>query len=380
MTLLTYYDAVEHLITSSFGGPQDAEQTDIRTAVQRAYTEISTIRDWNYYQTHGRIRFSTLWHGTVTYSSSTRQFTLVTGDAFPTNAVLCRMRIDNTVVKIAQRVSDTVLLCDPVLTPPVDITLPTTALLYQDTFPLPSDFRTLDSPIDHVAWTRFIYVSADQAMKLENANNLAGPPHAWTVIKDPASPGWAIKVIGYPVENSNLDFTYRRTPRRLRISGHEASSRQGTVTVNGTAVTGTGTAFTSGMVGSVMRFGTSTDSPGGDGSMKPYQSEAVIASVQSATSCTLATSVTATGALYLVSDIVEMSPGMFNGFLSCAAYWLARTRNTKPDNAFAMYQRDLRLAMEGDQLTPFQQPQRVIFDAMAWRTPLQADNFDAGNP
>jgi hypothetical protein len=36
--------------------------------------------------------------------------------------------------------------------------------------------------------------------------------------------------------------------------------------------------------------------------------------------------------------------------------------------------------MESDALTPFQQPQRVIFDAMAWRTPLQADNFDGGNP
>jgi hypothetical protein len=94
----------------------------------------------------------------------------------------------------------------------------------------------------------------------------------------------------------------------------------------------------------------------------------------------LATSLTATGAKYLVTDIVDMSPGMNNGFLSCAAYWLARTRNTKPDNAFAMYQRDLRLAMESDALTPFQQPQRVIFDAMAWRTPLQADNFDGGNP
>lgn len=378
--MLTYYDAVEHLITSSFGGPQDAEQTDIRTSVQRAYSEISTIRDWNYYQTHGRIRFGINWLGTVTYAASTRYFDLASGDAFPTNAALCRMRLDNTVTKIATRVSNTRLMCDSILTPTGDLVNPTAATLYQDTFPLPSDFRTLDSPIDHVAWTRFIYVSADQAMKLENANNLAGPPHAWTVIKDPQGTGWAIKVVGYPVANSNLDFTYRRLPRRLRISGHEASSRQGTVTISGTTVTGTGTAFTSSMVGSVLRVGTASDTPGSDGSLQPYQGEAVIASVASATSCTLATSLAATGAKYIVTDIVDMSPGMNNGFLSCAAYWLARTRNTKPDNAFAMYQRDLRLAMESDALTPFQQPQRVIFDAMAWRTPLQADNFDGGTP
>lgn len=378
--MLTYYDAVEHLITSSFGGPQDAEQTDIRTSIQRAYSELSTIRDWNYYQTHGRIRFSINWYGSVTYSQDTRFFDLASGDAFPVNATLCRMRVHNTVAKIATRVNNTRLLCDPVLTPSSDFVNATAATLYQDTFPLPSDFRSLDSPIDHVAWTRFIYVSADQAMKLENANNLAGPPHAWTVLKDPNGTGWAIKVVGYPVANSNLDFTYRRLPRRLRISGHEASSRQGTVTISGTAVNGTGTAFTSSMVGSVLRVGTSTDTPGAEGSLTPYQGEAVITAVASATSCTLATSLTATGAKYLVTDIVDMSPGMTNGFLSCASYWLARTRGTKPDNAFAMYQRDLRLAMESDVLTPFQQPQRVIFDAMAWRTPLQADNFDGGNP
>jgi hypothetical protein len=378
--MLTYYDAVEHLITSSFGGPQDSEQTDIRTAIQRAYSELSTIRDWNYYQTHGRIRFSINWNGTVTYSQDTKFFDLASGDAFPNNSVLCRMRVNNTVAKIATRVSNTRLLCDPILTPSSDFVSPTAATLYQDTFPLPSDFRSLDSPIDHVAWTRFIYVSADQAMKLENANNLAGPPHAWTVIKDPQGTGWAIKVIGYPVANSNLDFTYRRLPRRLRISGHEASSRQGTVTISDTTVTGTGTAFTSAMVGSVLRIGTATDSPGSDGSLQPYQGEAVITAVASATSCTIATSLSATGVKYIVSDIVDMAPGMFNGLLSCATYWLARIRGSKPDNEFAMYQRDLRLAMESDALTPFQQPQRVIFDAMAWRTPLQADNFDGGGP
>lgn len=378
--MLTYYDAVEHLITSSYGGPQDAEQTDIRTAIQRAYTEVSCMRDWAYYQTHGRIRFAQNWLGSVTYSQATRFFDLASGDAFPNNAALCRIRLNNTVAKIASRVNNTRLLCDTVLTPSQDYMTATAATLYQDTFPLPSDFRSLDSPIDHVAWTRFIYVSADQAMKLENANNLAGPPHAWTVIKDPNGTGWAIKVVGYPVANSNLDFTYRRLPRSLRISGHEAASRQGTVTISGTSVTGSGTAFTSAMVGSVLRVGTSADSPGSDSSLTPYQGEAVIASVASSASCTLATSLSASGAKYLVTDIVDMSTGMNNAFLACAAYWLSRIRGTKPDNAFAMYQRDLRLAMEGEALTPLQQPQRVIYDTMAWRTPLQSDNFDGGRP
>lgn len=378
--MLTYYDAVEHLITSSSGGPQDAEQSDIRTACQRAYTEVSCMRDWNYYQTHGRLKFAENWTGTVTYSQATRFFDLVSGDAFPSNAASCRLRINNTVAKIASRVSNTRLLCDPILTPSEDFLTGTAATLYQDTFPLPSDFRSLDSPIDHVAWARFVYVSADQAMKLENANNLAGPPHAWTVIKDPNGPGWAIKVIGYPVANSNLDFTYRRLPRPMRLSGHEASSRQGTIAASGTSVTGTGTAFTNSMVGSVLRVGTPTDSPGSDGSIRPYQAEAVITAVSSATACTVASSLTASGAKYLVTDPVDMSSSMHNALLSCAEYWLSRVRGSKPENAFAMYQRDLRLAMEGEALTPFQPRERVVWDTASWRTPLQSDNYDGGRP
>ena len=380
MTLLTYYDAVEHLITSSAGGPQDAEQSDIRTAVQRAYSELSTMRDWNYYQAHGRVQFAAHWVGSITYDRNTRIINRETGDAFPANAALCRMRVNSTVIKIASRISDTQLLCDATLSPANDIIYASTASLYQDTFPLPTDFRNADSPIDQFAWTQFTYVTADQAMKLENANDLAGPPHAWGIIKDPRGPGWAIRVIGYPVESANLDFSYRRLPRRMRLSGHEPSARQGTISISGTAVTGTGTAFTAGMVGSVLRVGTASESPGGLESMRPYQDEAVITAVASATACTISTSITASAVLYVVTDIVDMPTGMHNGFLSCATYWLARTRGTKPDNAFAMYQRDLRLSMEADQLTPFVPRQTIVWDTVSWRTPLQADDYDGGAP
>ncbi len=34
MAYQTYFDLVESLIVSSFGGPQDAEQRDIRSAMQ----------------------------------------------------------------------------------------------------------------------------------------------------------------------------------------------------------------------------------------------------------------------------------------------------------------------------------------------------------
>jgi hypothetical protein len=107
---------------------------------------------------------------------------------------------------------------------------------------------------------------------------------------------------------------------------------------------------------------------------------AVITAVASATACTINTSLTASAVLYVVTDIVDMPTGMHNGFLSCATYWLARTRGTKPDNAFAMYQRDLRLSMEADQMTPFVPRETIVWDTVSWRTPLQADDYDGGAP
>ena len=113
--MLTYQDCVEHLITSSFGGPQDAEQRDIRTAVQRAYQEVAWIRDWEFYHTHGRIIFNDDWIGSITYSSATRTLTKVTGDAFPLDATRFHLRIGDIVCRIQSRTSDTVLVLDSTL-------------------------------------------------------------------------------------------------------------------------------------------------------------------------------------------------------------------------------------------------------------------------
>jgi hypothetical protein len=64
---------------------------------------------------------------------------------------------------------------------------------------------------------------------------------------------------------------------------------------------------------------------------------------------------------------------MHNVMFSCAEYWLARLRNEKPDNAFAMYQRDLRLALEQEALAPLSGRSKEIYSDRGWRSPLQPD-------
>lgn len=379
--MLTYQDLVDHLITASFGGPQDAEQKDIRSAVQRAVQEVAYIRDWRWYHTHGRIIFNDTWEGNVTYALSSGTFTRSSGDSFPSWAGSGRMRVDEVVSRIASMTNSNTLVADSTIRHPEDIVSPVPATLYRSYYPLPDDFRNLDSPIDQNFWTHFVFVEPDLAMKMELSRDRQGPPHAWTVRRDPQTNKWAIQVIGYPVEVETLDFTYRRAPTTPRLSGYEATSRQGTVSFSGTSISGTGTAFSSSMVGSVIRLGTASDYPEPNSSMTPYVHESRITAV-SGSSLTMELPYTGgSGAVkYVITDPVDCSPGMENCMYSAAEYWLARIRKNKADDAFALYQRDLRLAFESDQVAPMSGTQRVIWDTTGWRTPLQADNFDGGTP
>jgi hypothetical protein len=376
--MLTYFDAVEHLIVASFGGPQDAEQRDIRSAIQRAYNEVCWLKDWQFTQTHGRIVFAPHWSGTVTYDATTRTVTRVSGDAFPSDAIARELRVNNVIAKVVTRVDNNTLVLDETLCLPKDYPDATQAMLYRTVYPMPDDFRNIDPPVNEVRYTSLMYVSPDAAMKMERAQILQGPPSYWTISPDPSPSGYAIRIIGYPVTVASLDFTYRRACRTLRLSGHEAASRQGTISAAGTAVTGSGTAFNASMVGSVLRVG-GADYPQSLSGIAPYMAESKITAVASATSLTVADAVSASGAKYLITDPVDAPPGMHNVILSAAEYWLSRTRGANPDKVFQMYQRDLRLAMENDAMARQQWDSRTVWDPLGWRTPLMADNFDGGN-
>ena len=369
---LTMFDLVESLIVSSYGGPQDAEQRDIRTAIHRAYDELTTIRDWSYYHVHGRIILQTP-YSTGTVSSSGTTVTL-TGGTWPAWAASgAYLRVGEEICRVATRTSNGVIVLDSTLTLKADVTSqPYT--LYRTVYPLPADFRNLDEPSDEYNWWSGLYVTPDQAMKIERISNSSGEPYHWTVIKDPDSTGWAIKVIGYPTRQETLDFTYRRTARPIRYSGHEAALRQGTISRSTTAVTGSGTAFAAAMVGSILRVGDTANVPGPIESLTPWVSEGKITAVGGATSLTTADSGTiAATTKYLITDPIDIAPHMHAAMDSACDYWLARIRGTGEDKAFQLYQRDLRLAMEQDQLAPLSGRSREVWHDGGWRSPLQAD-------
>lgn len=377
MPYLTMFDVVEHLITSSFGGPQDAEQRDIRTAVHRAYDELTQIRDWSYYHVHSRIVTAPS-YTTGTVQMDDEVTVELTGGSFATagltaaNAKYWTIRIGDRSLPVLSLSSSTIL---ETALPNVSSVAPgATYALYRTTYPLPSDFRNMDEPSDEFNWWAGLYVTPDEAMKLERVSNSSGEPYHWTVIKDPTGTGWAIKLIGYPTKQETIDFTYRRSARLLRYSGHESGSRAGTIARTGTAVTGTSTAFTGGMIGSVLRVGDTTNIPGPLTSITPWVSESLISAHSSATSIsTEASGTISSSTKYLVTDPIDVAAHMQNAMYSAAEYWLARIRNQNADKAFGVYQRDLRLAMEMDQLAPLSGRSQQIWHDGGWKSPLKAD-------
>ena len=373
MAYLTYFDLVESLIVSSYGGPQDAEQRDIRTAIHRAYDELTTIRDWAYYHVHGRIILQAP-YGTGTVTSSGVTVTL-TGGTWPTWAATgAYLKVGEEICRVATRTSNTVIALDPTLSLKANVTAqPYT--LYRTVYALPSDFRNLDEPSDEYNWWSGLYVTPDQAMKLERVSNSSGEPYHWTVIKDPDSTGWAIKIIGYPTKQETLDFTYRRGARPIRWSGHEQDARAGTIaaTLDG-YISGNATSFSSSMIGAILRVGTTANSPGPIESLTPYISEARITARADSTTLLVSPALDAiANTKYLITDPIDLAPHMHAAMDSACDYWLSRIRGTGEDKAFQMYQRDLRLAMEQDQLAPISGRSRNVWHDGGWRSPLEGD-------
>lgn len=381
MAYLTYFDVVEHLIASSFGGPQDAEQRDIRTAVHRCYAEIGNIRDWSWQHAHGRIFTAAPATATVSSLSGTT-LQLSSGVAQGYSHVRIGDRVAE-VVSISTIGGTTITLSSSVNFPSGTVVNGDTATFYKTLYDLPTDFRNLDEPSDEFNWWSGAYVTPDEAMKMERVNFQTGTPLHWTVIKSPNSSKYVLKLVGYPTSVETIDFTYRREPRPLRWSGHEPAARAGTVSTLGGAfldVTGVSTEFSSSMVGAILRIGDSTNTPNTLTSFTPYEEEITIASVSSPTAMKYTGNESNTSNVkYLITDPIDLPEHMHNVMLSGSEYWLARIRSSNVEEKYQLYQRDLRLAMEADQLAPLSGRSKRIWNDGGWRSPLLADNFDFSN-
>lgn len=358
---LTYWDAVEHLRTFIGGNAAASAQRDLKRAVHSALRILAQERKWTYlyeqYQLNLNGAYST---GTIAFDytggSNELQVTLSDG-TWPSWAARGRLWISNVAYKVDRRVSDTVLTLDSNISPTADVASGTEYTLVQTAYPLPADFKSIDTALPENGWFHTGYITPGEWLARERYSLTTGTPTKWTIMGDAKyAHTLAIHVDPAPDSDQTLVFIYQRRARELIYSGHAARENQGTVTVDGSptstsTVTGDGTAFESGMVGAAIRLSSTAKPPTDNLGDNPFVLDTVIKSVTDSDTLlvedTIEADYSAVG--YVITDLIDIDPSMEEAFLRCAEWQLSVIRREKNiAEKRALYMDALQAAFEAD--------------------------------
>jgi hypothetical protein len=348
----TAQDVIDYLLTTTGGGAQDGEHRAIRAAVVHGVREVFQTRDW-------------LWH------TKTGTFTTVQAK---TTATLTK---DSSVITVAD---PSIFIAGRIvapsssqyfsLTPRVvsvsgtSVTLDRAAvssatnviMLVQTFYDLPANVKDIDALMTETVGTLHFYVTPQEWQQLQVNTRGAGEPYYYTIMRSDVNPDrYQVRFVGVPTDGTVVFYTFRYIPDAIRLMGFEASCRTGTVTAasNSTTVTLSGSTFPTDMSNTAIRFGTATNDADSLGSLTPYVYERRVISRDSDTTVTVDSSLSAmTGVKYAVSNIIDASPQMWTAILSAAEMWYARVAGRPAKDSVAVFNRDLRLAMENDVIAP----------------------------
>jgi len=274
-------------------------------AIAAAYRTIGSRLSWAYL--HRRTQINTVAPqstGTIAYTASTRVATL-TGATWPSWSTNGLILLNGQVYAVQQVTSSTTAILAADRSPVSDVASGTAYTLVQSEYLLPANFVRLEEmvPIGQIWPMREL---APGSM-LELARLFSRPTRPWQfmVRGSTYAPGRMAVEYGPPPDQAyTFDMTYYASPRQ-RTLGYE--NTQGEISISGTTVTGTSTAFTSAMVGCRLRVGTNGKVPVGEFGRNGSQVEYTIASVSSATSLTLLESAaTVSNVQFLIDDPVDI--------------------------------------------------------------------------
>ncbi len=350
--LTTYRDCVFHTLDFLGANVTEEARRDARRATLNAYRELASAHRWSYFYTRGRLNtvapYST---GTVAVTASTGVVDL-TGGVFPSWAPTGTIQINNVIYQIGSVQSTTQLTLTAQSRPGANIDAGATFTIYRDTFPLPADCLSI---------ARLILVNNAFAMWyeppttwLERQRIYRGPatPRSYTIRGDPHYfAAMAVSLFPVPDAAYEFDYLYQRTPREMLIE--ESSTGTATCTSAALALTGSGTAWTSDMIGSVIRLSANgTALPDAPTGSNPAAQERIILAVASATSLTvdLAWTQSLTAVKHTISDPVDIeSAAMLNALLRCCEKHAGLSR-ARADRMIleSAYREALILAREAD--------------------------------
>ncbi len=354
--IFTYSDAIVALQDwAGFTGsaPPDTLRK-VKRSIENSYRALTYLKNWSYYEYRGRINSNPMYNtGTIAYTNSTRTVTL-TGGTLPSNTNLCILRIgpvDYPVVNGSANIGAGTFQLSVNTNPNADIAAGSPYTLYQDTYPLPVNFKNMGTLRDCNRSSVLQFMSPNEFVASRMLLQSPAIPYRYTLRGDPSYLG--IESISfYPPPDQFYQYDYMgiRQPRPFTVP---VPYNTGTVASSGTAITGTGTTFNSNMIGCILRFSGSTTIPTGTVGLNPYTVQRVVTSFTSSTVIGIDQSLSAevSGVGFEISDPIDMeSSGMYTAFLRLCELELGQLMNRDDVSRLrSQYTMAERLALESDQ-------------------------------
>lgn len=358
MSHVTYQDLVEHVLDRFDLSRSGRNLRLAKRAVQKA---TRTFAGWSEWKRLGKVhafRSSAVDKSTATYTESTRTVTRSSG-AWPSWAGDGQIQLTSDSTHRYQcesRVSDTELTIRDEFTPGADVASGNVELT-RNLYLLPTDFHDISELLDNTYESQLDYATDADTHAWEVLDELGvGEPHTYSVVGHPNYVGrLAVRLAPHPQAARIYSAAYRKRATDLTLEKEQA----GTVSISAstTAVTGSGTAFTSDMVNSVLRLGTANAHPGPvyggiDETDVLAAAEFTIKSVTDATNLTVETAADAgyTTVKYTISDRLDVDlTAMLDAFLPWCEYEFARLSG-RPDATaiYATFREELDRAKAAD--------------------------------
>ncbi len=355
--ILTYADAVQYVRLFLGRNATSAAEDDIYHAVHTAYRNLWQAHDWPSLKKMGRIHVEAVnSDATITYDHADGLYDYMvtfSDDVTPDSSYRWwEIRVEHVVSQIADYKGGQVVTLDPTLNFGADLAAGTSCTLERTIYPLPNDFKSLERTLgaDGV-WRLGNYLPPEEWLMLRRNRTDSGAIEYYTVL--PLQDAYGSLALGIwppPDEVTTIDFLYEAQPRPLRYPGTTSECRAGTLSnsANGATLTGSGTSWTNGMIGSVVRIGSdSTNYPTGRDGQHPFSAERSIVNRLNGTVMYVDRNITDahSGVKYVVTDPLDLHASMFDAFLAGAISHIATLRNM--DNKrelYALYQSALHNA------------------------------------
>ena len=358
--MLTWYEAVtDTLLTVGANVANDRSLRHAKMAVREAVSHLATARKWNSMVRSVRVLTSAKYDtGTITYDHTggthERELTLA-GGTWPTWSTYGHIIISDVPYEVDERISDTVITLTEDSNPAADVAALTTYELYRESITLPKDFGQLLYH-DRVNDWNPEFVSAELFRQRRESQDYTGQPRTFSLFADRQRPDRrALYMHPAPSDGGEeIDLTYYSRPVPLTVFDYST----GTVTTSGgaRAVTGSGTTFTSGMAGCVIRYGDTSSKPDAlETNDTQFVQENVIDAFDTATSLRLQWDAdqTSTAVMYRISSLIDVIQGPMRDALLACARWrlmvLTMQSANQTGQAWTDYQSQLSAAARDDQ-------------------------------